>query len=113
MAAPRIGQRVPWLHDRLLLPGALRGALDRVPARYDVTRPDLARLLDGEPGYRVDQVWHGLHRRGLEPGEMTDLPKALRSRLGEVLPPAFALLAECGGDGRDRVKCLWSLNAGQ
>src|SRR6266436_4012551 len=82
MAAPRIGQRVPWLHDCSLLPGALRGASGRTPARYDVTRPDLARLLDGEPRYRVDQVWHGLHQRGLDPGEMTDLPKPLWSLNG-------------------------------
>jgi 23S rRNA (adenine2503-C2)-methyltransferase len=96
-----------------LLPGALRGASGRAPARYDVTRPDLARLLDGEPGYRLDQVWHGLHQRGLDPGEMTDLPKALRARLGEVLPPALALLAESESDDGDTVKSLWSLNGSQ
>ena len=113
MAAPRIGQRVPWLHDRRLLPGALRGASDRAPARYDIARPELARLLDGEPRYRVDQVWQGLHRRGLDPEEMTDLPKPLRARLGEVLPPALALLAESESDGGDTVKSLWSLSGSQ
>jgi len=88
----------------------LRGASGRAPARYDVARPDLARLLDGEPRYRVDQVWHGLHQRGLDPGEMTDLPKPLRARLEEVLPPALALLAESESDDGDTVKSLWSLN---
>src|SRR2546422_1325775 len=85
----------------------------RTPARYDVTRPDLARLLDGEPRYRVDQVWHGLPQRGLDPGEMTDLPKPLRARLAEVLPPALALLAESESDDGDTVKSLWSLNGTQ
>src|SRR6267143_153602 len=85
----------------------------RTPAPYDVPRPDLARLLDGEPRYRVDQVWHGLHQRGLEPGEMTDLPKPLRARLGEVLPPALSLLAESETDDGDTVKSLWSLNGRQ
>jgi 23S rRNA (adenine2503-C2)-methyltransferase len=112
MAAPRIGQRVPWLHDRSLLLGALRGASGRTPARYDVTRQDLALLLDGEPRYRVDQVWHGLHRRGLDPEEMTDLPKPLRARLGEV-PPALVLLAESESDDGDTVKSLWALNGTQ
>jgi 23S rRNA (adenine2503-C2)-methyltransferase len=88
----------------------LRGASGRTPARYDVARPELARLLDGEPRYRLDQVWHGLHRRGLDPEEMTDLPKALRARLGEVLPPGLALVAESGSDGGDTVKSLWALN---
>src|SRR5205085_2062317 len=96
-----------------LLPGALRGASGRTPARFDVTRPDLARLLDGEPRYRVDQVWHGLHQRGLDPAEMTDLPKSLRARLGEVLPPALALLAESESDDGDTVKSLWCLNGSQ
>src|SRR5207237_8461546 len=95
------------------LPGALRGASDRAPARYDIARPELARLLDGEPRYRVDQVWQGLHRRGLDPEEMTDLPKPLRARLGEVLPPALELLAESGSDGGDTVKSLWSLSGSQ
>src|SRR5438874_1699012 len=124
MAAPRIGQRVPWLHDRSALtrrlegrlrlyPGALRGASGRAPARYDLARPELARLLDGEPRYRVDQVWQGLHRRGLDPEEMTDLPKPLRARLGEVLPPALALLAESESDDGDTVKSLWSLDGSQ
>lgn len=27
--------------------------------RYDLTRNDLTALLDGEPRYRVDQVWQG------------------------------------------------------
>ena len=53
--------------------------------RYDATREDLASLLAGEPPYRVRQVWDGLHRRALEPSEMTDLPRALRHR--RVLPP--------------------------
>jgi hypothetical protein len=26
------------------------------PSRYDVTRADLAGLLDGQPRYRIDQV---------------------------------------------------------
>ena len=31
--------------------------------RYDLTREQLAELLDGTPRYRVDQVWSGLYTR--------------------------------------------------
>jgi 23S rRNA (adenine2503-C2)-methyltransferase len=79
-------------------------------SRYDVARPELARLLADEPRYRIDQVWHGLHERGLGPEEMTDLPKALRERLGEALAPALVLVAESESDGGDTVKSVWSLN---
>jgi 23S rRNA (adenine2503-C2)-methyltransferase len=126
MAQSRIGERVPWLHGRLFLPGPLRGASRGASGptslRYDVVRSDLERLLDGEPRYRADQVWHGLHQRGLDPEEMTDLPRALRARLGEELRPALALVAGSLAGGRrietvlmryhDRVTVCISSQAG-
>jgi 23S rRNA (adenine2503-C2)-methyltransferase len=84
----------------------------RTPVRYDLSRSELASLLGSEPSYRLDQVWEGLHRRGLDPEEMTDLPKTLRTRLGDVLPPALALVAESESDAGDTVKSLWSLPGG-
>ncbi|MEY3492831.1 MAG: hypothetical protein RL413_249, partial [Actinomycetota bacterium] len=30
--------------------------------RYQATRDDLSRILDGEPRYRIDQVWNGLYK---------------------------------------------------
>jgi 23S rRNA (adenine2503-C2)-methyltransferase len=39
----------------------------------------------GEPAYRARQVFHWVYRRGVTSfNEMTDLPRALRSRLGSV-----------------------------
>jgi 23S rRNA (adenine2503-C2)-methyltransferase len=39
----------------------------------------------GEPRYRSDQVFHGLHKRRLQSfQEMTDLPKELREQLSEI-----------------------------
>ena len=82
----------------------------RLPARrYDLTREDLAALLDGEPRYRIDQVWQGLHGRGLSPIEMTDLPKSLRAELETVLPAGLELVDEQEGDDGATVKSLWSL----
>jgi 23S rRNA (adenine2503-C2)-methyltransferase len=82
------------------------------PSRYDHSRADLAALLEGEPAYRVDQVWGSLHQRGLEPAAMTELPKALRQRLDEVLPDALAPLTERESDAGTTVKWLWSLRDG-
>jgi 23S rRNA (adenine2503-C2)-methyltransferase len=81
------------------------------PSRYDVTRAGLGELLAGEPPYRLEQVWRGLHERALDPEAMTDLPKPLRARLQEALPSGLTPLAEQeSGDGT--VKWLWSLAGG-
>ena len=51
------------------------------------TRDELVQLFGdmGEPRYRADQVFRGLHERRLESfDEMTELPKALREKLNET-----------------------------
>jgi 23S rRNA (adenine2503-C2)-methyltransferase len=80
--------------------------------RHDLARADLVALLDGEPSYRVDQVWDGMYRRLQRPEEMTDLPKALRARLGEALPPALTEAATSESDRGETVKWLWALPDG-
>ena len=60
-----------------------------MPAPYDLTREELAVILDGEPAYRVRQVWDGLHVRVQRPEDMTELPAALRATLAAALPPAL------------------------
>jgi 23S rRNA (adenine2503-C2)-methyltransferase len=83
-----------------------------VPTRYDLDRDALADLLAGEPRYRVDQVWDGLHRRLAEPSELTDLPKALRARLDAELPAALTPVAESTDRRGDTVKWLFELDGG-
>ena len=83
-----------------------------VPTRHDLDRPALAEHLDGEPGYRVAQVWDGLYRRLQVPAEMTDLPKALRARLTEELPGALREAAASESDAGETVKWLWALGDG-
>jgi len=80
---------------------------------YDASRTELAVLLRDEPAYRVRQVWDGLHRRALRPGEMTDLPAPLRARLDAALPPALIEAARRTADGGDTVKWLWDLHDGR
>src|SRR5690606_13681550 len=79
---------------------------------YDLDRSQLDELLEGEPRYRVDQVWDGLYRQARPIEEMTDLPKGLRARLAEALPPALTSAAESvSTDGRT-IKWLWRLHDG-
>ena len=77
--------------------------------RYDWTREELAELLDGQPRYRVDQVWHGLHDQGTEPEAWSNVPKALRATVAEHLPRALAPAAESVSDDGETVKWLWDL----
>jgi 23S rRNA (adenine2503-C2)-methyltransferase len=83
-----------------------------MPTRYDADRDALAALLAGEPRYRVDQVWDGLHRQGRPIEELTALPAALRARLAAELPPALVPVAEHEGDGGATVKWLFALDGG-
>jgi len=84
-----------------------------VTTRYDVSRAELDALLEGEPRYRVNQVWDGLYRRLLDPEAMTDLPKTLRARLVDELPAALTSSVERESDGGDTVKQLWNLRDGR
>ena len=83
-----------------------------MPTRYDVSRRDLAALLDGEPRYRVDQVWRGLYEQLAAPEDLTVLPAALRRQLATELSPALELVTERASDGGDTVKLLWALDGG-
>ena len=79
---------------------------------YDATRDELAGLLDGEPRYRIDQIWHGLYAELAEPSEVTSLPKAVRARLATALPVALEPVDEVVSDNGDTVKFLWALDGG-
>ena len=69
--------------------------------------------LDGQPAYRVDQVWRGLYVQDTPPGELTTLPKALRAGLAERLPPALSAVASRTADDGATLKWLWELPGGE
>ncbi len=83
-----------------------------VRSRYDLERPDLAALLQGEPAYRVGQVWDGLHARLAEPAEMTDVPARLRRGLADALPAALTPVTTSTSADGGTVKWLWALADG-
>jgi 23S rRNA (adenine2503-C2)-methyltransferase len=80
-------------------------------SRYDLTREELALLLDGEPAYRVDQLVDGLYRQLAGPGELTVLPRGLRERLeaSPALAPSFTVVERRSSDRGATLK--WLLEA--
>jgi 23S rRNA (adenine2503-C2)-methyltransferase len=83
-----------------------------MPAPYDLTREELAVILDGEPAYRVRQVWDGLHVRVQRPEDLTELPAALRSTVATALPPALHEVSRQSADDGETTKWLWALHDG-
>jgi len=70
-----------------------------IPDPYALGRGGLAALLDDQPRYRAEQVHRWLVRGVDDPTEMTDLPRSLRARLMELLPPPPVLLRHTSADG--------------
>ena len=83
-----------------------------MPAPYDITREELAQVLDGEPAYRVRQVWDGLHTRVQRPEEMTELPAGLRATLAAALAPSLREVSRRSADDGETTKWLWALGDG-
>ena len=83
------------------------------PSLADLSRAELGELLDGEPAYRLDQVWDGLYRQRRPLSELSNVPKGLRQAIGELLPPALSLVRTQSADRGATAKHLWSLRDGR
>jgi 23S rRNA (adenine2503-C2)-methyltransferase len=79
---------------------------------YTPDRDELAAVLEGEPRYRLDQVWDGLYTHLAPPTEITNVPKALRQRLVAELPTSLTQVVRKVSDNGDTVKYLWELHDG-
>jgi 23S rRNA (adenine2503-C2)-methyltransferase len=79
---------------------------------FDLSVTDLETLLDGEPPYRVRQVWDALHHRAAWAEEMTELPRALRDRLAGPLAPALTPVARLEADRGQTVKLAFEAAGG-
>ena len=90
-----------------------RHSVDAPVLRYDPTREELAAHLEGQPKYRLDQIWDGLYRQGSSLEEITNLPKSLRQSLADDLPLALVPEAESVSEDGQTVKWLWRLHDGR
>jgi 23S rRNA (adenine2503-C2)-methyltransferase len=80
--------------------------------RYEMSREQFAELLDGQPKYRIDQIWDGLYTQLANPADITNLPKKLRAEIAESLPYALTPVAESISENGDTIKFLWELDGG-
>jgi len=93
------------------------GAMPDKIALLDLTHTQLRELLTswGEPSFRADQVWGWLYRSLVSDfNQMRNLPKELRTRLGEVthLQTLTPLTESVSADGLTR-KVLFALRDGE
>lgn len=83
-----------------------------ITSLYDATTEDLARLMAGQPAYRVKQVWQALYQQLKPIAEISTLPASLRQQLAEALPEALVWQTESTDVVGDTVKFLWNLREG-
>lgn len=79
---------------------------------FDLDRGALAALVEGEPLYRVEQIWTGLYRQLTPVVEISNLPASLRNDLADRAPEALTEMTRSTTDAGDTVKFLWSLHDG-
>ncbi|MFY9783373.1 MAG: 23S rRNA (adenine(2503)-C(2))-methyltransferase RlmN [Acidimicrobiales bacterium] len=77
---------------------------------YEYSKDELASLLEGEPRYRLDQLWHGLWVEGLEVGAITTIPTTLRARLREQFPSSLEMADDVATDRGATRKWVFRLN---
>jgi len=79
---------------------------------YQPTRDEIASILEGEPRYRLDQLWSGLYTHFQHPADITTLPAALRTRISNELPESLIEVTRSISEDGDTVKFLWNLLEG-
>src|ERR1700722_6161040 len=84
-----------------------------MPSIYESTKEELAELFEGEPRYRVDQVWHGLWSEGQALEGITTIPKALRARLTEEFPSSLTVVNDVASDHGATRKWVFELDDGE
>src|SRR5262245_31839870 len=83
---------------------------DRVFRRYAATRAEIDELVASmdEPRYRAAQIWDALYRDPMPLEDATSLPRPLRARLGDALPPALEPVTALTARDDMTSKWLWS-----
>ncbi len=79
---------------------------------YEYEPAALAELLVGEPRYRVDQIWQGLWRDGLDLADITTIPKTLRAKLVQDFPSSLTVANDVESDNGATRKWVFRLHDG-
>jgi 23S rRNA (adenine2503-C2)-methyltransferase len=79
---------------------------------YEYSKEELAPLFEGEPRYRVDQLWRGLWADGLDIESITTIPTRLRHQLRKQFPPALEVANEVASDQGATRKWVFRLENG-
>jgi 23S rRNA (adenine2503-C2)-methyltransferase len=69
-----------------------------VTSIYECSKEELAGLLEDEPRYRVEQLWHGLWTEGQRVESITTIPASLRARLAAEFPSALEVANDVASD---------------
>ena len=83
-----------------------------ITSLYQPTRDEIASILEGEPRYRLDQLWSGLYTQFQHPADITTLPAALRTRISNELPESLIEVTRSTSKDGDTIKFLWNLLEG-
>jgi 23S rRNA (adenine2503-C2)-methyltransferase len=83
-----------------------------VASIYEYSKEELASLLEGEPRYRVDQLWHGLWSEGLDIEDITTIPASLRATLRAQFPAALEVVNDVESDQGATRKWVFRLEGG-
>jgi 23S rRNA (adenine2503-C2)-methyltransferase len=83
-----------------------------VASLYDYSKEELATLIEGEPRYRIDQLWHGLWADALALDDVTTIPKNLRARLRDQFPPSLVAVNDVASDHGATRKWVFRLENG-
>lgn len=75
---------------------------------YNLNRDQFDTLCDGEPRYRVDQIWRGLYDTLAPIDEITTIPKSLRARLNAEAPLALTEVQQQSADKGQTIKWLYT-----
>ena len=83
-----------------------------MPSIYELTKDELALLLDSEPRYRVEQLWHGLWVEARELGDISTIPLALRADLATRFAPSLEVVNDVESDHGSTRKWVFRLASG-
>jgi 23S rRNA (adenine2503-C2)-methyltransferase len=83
-----------------------------VTSIYQYSKEELTSLLEGQPSYRVEQLWRGLWGEALSIDEITTIPKTLRTSLVEEFPKSLRVVNDVASDHGATRKWVFQLDGG-